>query len=273
MLPVEKIFLYLTFFSYAIAIVMLFFTVLFKKERFSGLTQRLVYLAVFLHTVLIVIRMVSAGRIPVKGNFENALTGTWITMLLLLWLGRRWTSLWKINIGVLPLVLLTLGWALQSGPPDMAPLTPAYDHPWLWIHVFFAWFGYAAFLVAAVLGVFYLIKAKNPQALPAIGDLQTLDDLAYRLVGFGFAMSTVMIASGAIWANDLYGSYWSWDPVETWSLLSWLVYGLYLHLRTTMGWRGQKAAWLAILSFSTVLISFWGVNFIESSYHIFRQMF
>lgn len=273
MLLAEKIFLYLTLFAYAIAVGALFFSLFLKKERFVLMAKKLIYLAVILHTLTVLIRMFSAGRIPVKGDFENALTSTWITMLLLLYLGRKWTSLWKINIGVVPIVLLTLGWALQSGPPDLAPLTPAYDNPWLWVHVFFAWFGYASFLVAAVLGVFYLIKDKNPQALVNFGDLLTLDDLAYRLVAFGFAMTTVMIASGSIWANDLYGSYWSWDPVETWSLLSWLIYGLYLHLRTTMGWNGQKAAWLAVISFSTVLISFWGVNFIQDSYHVFQQMF
>ncbi len=273
MLLIEKIFLYLTLFAYTLAIGLLFFSVLFKRQSLVPLTKKVIIAGIVFNTATLLARTISVGRPPVKGDYENALTAAWFTMVLLIYLGRRWRGLWKANLGVLPVVLLTLGWAMQSGPPDLAPLTPAYDNPWLWIHVFFAWFGYASFLVAAVLGAVILIRERNPKALSAFGDVGTMDELSYRLVAFGFAMTTVMIASGSIWAKDLYGSYWSWDPVETWSLLSWLVYGLYLHLRTTLGWRGTKAAWLAVLSFSTVLISFWGVNFIQDSYHIFQQMF
>jgi ABC-type transport system involved in cytochrome c biogenesis permease subunit len=80
-----------------------------------------------------------------------------------------------------------------------------------------------------------------------------------------------MIAAGSIWAKNLWGSYWSWDPVETWSLLSWLVYGVALHLRVTMGWRGRKLAWLLVFAIIGVLVSFWGVNLImEGSLHVFN---
>lgn len=273
MLLAEKVLLYLTLFTYTLAIGLLFFAIFFKRESLVSVTKKVIITGVILNTATLLVRTVSAGRPPVKGDYENALTAAWFTMVLLLYLGRRWTGLWKANIGVLPVILLTLGWAMQRGQPDLAPLTPAYDNPWLYIHVFFAWFGYASFLVAAILGIVILIRARKPEALLAFGDVRTLDELSHRLVAFGFAMTTVMIASGAIWAKDLYGSYWSWDPVETWSLLSWLVYALYLHLRTMFGWRGAKAAWLAVLSFSTVLISFWGVNFIQDSYHIFQRMF
>ncbi|MBO8126324.1 MAG: c-type cytochrome biogenesis protein CcsB [Firmicutes bacterium] len=273
MILLEKILYYLILAGYAVSAGALFFVIFLRKDKWLPVAKRLIYGAVLLHTLELAVRIISTGHLPVKGDFENALAGTWFTMVLVLFLSRRWTSLWRANIGLLPVVLLTLGWASQTGPPDLDPLTPAYNSPWLWVHVFFAWFGYSAFLVAAVLGLFYLVKERNPQRLAGLGDLRALDDLAYRLVAFGFAMTTVMIASGAIWANDLYGSYWSWDPVETWSLLSWLVYGLYLHLRTTAGWQGKKAAWLAVLAFITVLISFWGVNFIQDSYHVFQQMF
>jgi len=107
--------------------------------------------------------------------------------------------------------------------------------------------------------------------LAKLPPLEMLDDMMFRYVVFGFITDAVMIATGAIWAKDLWGNYWSWDPVETWSLVSWLLYGLVIHLRVSLGWKGSKLAWLAIVAIIGVLVSFWGVNFIvEKSAHIFN---
>ena len=101
--------------------------------------------------------------------------------------------------------------------------------------------------------------------------LDRLDELMFRSTVFGFITDAIMIAAGSIWAKSLWGSYWSWDPVETWSLLSWLIYGLALHLRITMGWRGRKLAWLLVFAIIGVLVSFWGVNLVmEGSLHVFN---
>ena len=101
--------------------------------------------------------------------------------------------------------------------------------------------------------------------------LSRLDELIFRYITFGFIMDSIMIVAGSIWAKDLWGSYWSWDPVETWSLISYLVYGTAIHLRVTMGWRDARMAWLAITLLSTVIISFFGVTFlVNSSLHIFQ---
>jgi ABC-type transport system involved in cytochrome c biogenesis permease subunit len=101
--------------------------------------------------------------------------------------------------------------------------------------------------------------------------LDRLDELIFRYVVFGFITDTIMICAGAIWAKDLWGSYWSWDPVETWSLVSWIVYGIAIHLRVTFGWRDSRFAWIAVLALSTVIISFFGVTFvIDTSLHTFQ---
>jgi ABC-type transport system involved in cytochrome c biogenesis permease subunit len=93
----------------------------------------------------------------------------------------------------------------------------------------------------------------------------------FRYVVFGFITDAIMISAGSIWAKDLWGSYWSWDPVETWSLISWLIYGIVIHLRVTLGWRGSKLAWLVIGALTTVLISFFGVNLVvDTSMHFFN---
>ena len=119
-------------------------------------------------------------------------------------------------------------------------------------------------------GAGIVLLARSRGSRPATTQhLARLDELVFRASAFGFITDTVMIAAGSIWAKDLWGSYWSWDPVETWSLLSWLIYGFALHLRITRGWRGRKLAWLLVFAIIGVLISFWGVNIVmRGSAHV-----
>ena len=140
----------------------------------------------------------------------------------------------------------------------------------LYIHIFFAWLAYAAYTVACGAGVVYLARTRGGKTVePDV--LARLDELMFRATTFGFITDAIMIGAGSIWAKNLWGSYWSWDPVETWSLLSWLCYGVALHLRITMGWRGRKLAWVLVAAIITVLISFWGVNLVmEGSEHVFN---
>ena len=100
--------------------------------------------------------------------------------------------------------------------------------------------------------------------------LEVIDENIFRFVVYGFISEAIMIVAGAIWAKDLWGNYWGWDPVEVWSLISWLLYGLAIHLRVILGWRGRRLAWLMIFLLSTVIITYWGVDiFVESSRHVF----
>jgi ABC-type transport system involved in cytochrome c biogenesis permease subunit len=100
--------------------------------------------------------------------------------------------------------------------------------------------------------------------------LEVIDENMFKFVVYGFIADAIMIVAGAIWAKDLWGSYWGWDPVEVWSLISWLLYGLAIHLRVTLGWRGRRLAWLMIFLISTVIITYWGINaVVEQSRHIF----
>ena len=148
---------------------------------------------------------------------------------------------------------------------------------WLGIHVFFAWLAFGAFALAMGTGIIYLLKdrdsrreQKNP-VFERFPSLARLDELMFRYVLFGFITHAVMIASGAIWARDLWGAYWSWDPVETWSLITWLLYGVAIHLRVTLGWKGRRLAWVVALAIVAVIITFFGVTFVvESSNHIFN---
>jgi len=161
--------------------------------------------------------------------------------------------------------------------PTLSPLAASLKTFWLVIHVYFAWLAYGAFTLAFAAGVLYLLKERNAtRRTPSsfydrFPMLDRLDELIFRYIVFGFITDAVMIASGAIWAKDLWGNYWSWDPVETWSLVSWLTYGIIIHLRVTMGWRGKRLAWIAVLAIIGIIITFFGVTFVvESSLHFFN---
>ena len=134
---------------------------------------------------------------------------------------------------------------------------PALQHPlMLTTHVLFAVLGYGAAAVASAAGILYLLKPLVSWA--GIPSLDRLDELGYRAVVFAFPLLTVMNIQGAIWANIAWGKYWSWDPKETAALMTWLIYGAYIHARVTKDWRGNRAAWLLILGFVAVLFTFFG---------------
>ncbi|MEI6305957.1 MAG: c-type cytochrome biogenesis protein CcsB [Deltaproteobacteria bacterium] len=149
---------------------------------------------------------------------------------------------------------------------EARPLPPVLQSNWFWIHALLAFFSYAAFTIAAGVAVMYLLqrhflKAKHFgglfQKLPA---LDTMDEISYRCMAFGFPLLTVAIISGAIWSQKAMGSYWIWDPKQTWSLITWLIYAALLHGRLSAGWRGRRAALLSIVGFIVLLITFFGMK-------------
>ncbi|HET6922578.1 MAG TPA: cytochrome c biogenesis protein CcsA [Anaeromyxobacteraceae bacterium] len=249
----------------------------FGKPRARRVAFWVAAAAFGLETAAIAARWVATGHGPVMRTYENSLAGSWFLFLIFLGVSRGVPRARSLLVGVLPIVLLMVGNGIMSNP-EHEPLLPPYQSGWLWIHVAFAWFAYGSFLVAAVLGGLHLWKAKRadagaapPRTAPEVaGEGQgaallpppaILDELSLKSVIFGFVSHTVMLGAGAIWAHGLWGRYWSWDPVETWSLITWVVYGLYLHLRVTYGWRGRRAAWLAIACAAAVIITFGGMGF------------
>ena len=147
-------------------------------------------------------------------------------------------------------------------------LAPALQSWWIWVHIIGASTGFASVLIAAGLGLMYLLKEKNAGGIyDKLPEPQALDNLAYRFVAAGFIMYGLMIVSGCFWSNTVKGNYWNWDPVEVWSLISWLIYGIYLHLRITFGWRGRKLAWYALIAVVVMIVSYWGVPFGVETFH------
>lgn len=261
--------------AYAFAVLTVTSSLIFKKPSAAAWSWRLSWAAFAFHSASIAVRWIAAGRLPYVLDYENIVMGTWVVTLLYLAVGLCWRQLRLAGVGVLPFVLLSLGVA-STLPSAITPVTAPYRSIWLGVHVTFAWATYAAYTVCASFAFLELMKGRADSQrfawLERFPEPEVLAERTLKYVGYGFLVNGVMIASGAIWAHDLWGAYWQWDPVETWSLLTWLAYGLYLHAYYTLGWRGKRLAWIAIFALFGVLMTFWGVQFVPSSYHLFKSL-
>jgi len=272
MAPLESVFVWITIFLYGIISALYIYSIVFRNEKVLGRAGYLVGVAFILHTAGILARYAAIGNLPVASDYETGLGGSWVVVAFTLYVLLRHKSLRAVGVGTIPFSLLLLGFGLMR-EPVLVPMTASVRSFWLYIHVFFAWLAFGAYAVAAGLGIIYLLKEKHPdkEFYAKFPDFPKLDDLMFKYVVFGFVTDAVMIASGAIWAKDLWGNYWSWDPVETWSLVTWLIYGLAIHLRLTMGWKGRKMARLVIFAISGMVITYFGINFfVKTSLHFFQ---
>lgn len=171
-----------------------------------------------------------------------------------------------IGAVVMPLAFLSMAYASLS--PDInariQPLLPALKSNWLIAHVITCFVGYAAFAIAFALSLMFLFKTKKAASAlsiwPKIPEPRVLDELTHQMVLLGFLFLTAGIITGAVWANAAWGRYWGWDPKETWSLITWLIYAVLLHTRLMQGWKGRRAAFFSIVGFMAVLFTYFGVN-------------
>jgi cytochrome c-type biogenesis protein CcsB len=225
------------------------------------------------HTIAIVFRWVESyqlgiGHAPLSNLYESLIFFSWTIILLYLIVEMR-TASKSIGAFATPIAFLSLAYASFSNniKDSIQPLVPALQSNWLTAHVMTCFFGYAAFALAFGLSLMYLIKKSeilnpNSRFYNLIPDAGTLDELTYQMVVIGFLMLTLGIITGSVWAHSAWGSYWSWDPKETWSLITWLVYAALLHGRMIRGWKGKRLATLSILGFICVLFTYFGVNYL-----------
>ena len=174
---------------------------------------------------------------------------------------------------VIPIAFVILAAAALLPNKGIGEIPPALRSYWLFIHVPLSFLGDAMFVLAFASGVMYLLqenqlKGKNPGVFyHRLPSLEVLDSVNYRALTIGFPLLTLGIITGSIWAQYAWGSYWQWDPKETWSLITWLIYAAVLHARLTVGWRGRKAALFSIVGFAAVLFTFLGVNLVLRGLH------
>ncbi|MGL4830956.1 MAG: c-type cytochrome biogenesis protein CcsB [Propionibacteriaceae bacterium] len=222
------------------------------------LADLLAMLALATATVGLICRMIAVGHAPFSNQYEYAYSFAWGILLVLV------AFLVKFGERVLALLALPIAFGMLaycgSMSAEAAPLVPALQNNWLLpAHVFAAVVGYGAAAVGAAAAILYLLADKiHLRAMPT---KEFLDELGYKAIVIAFPCITVMLVLGAVWADIAWGRYWSWDPKETAALVTWLIYGAYLHARVVRGWRGTKAAWLLVLGFVAVMFTFLGNAF------------
>lgn len=212
-------------------------------------------LALLLLTASLVVRFFATGHAPFANHYEFAVSFAWGMILAHVYFEWRY-RVRTLALVVLPVILAMLVYA-STLSYEANPLVPALQNsPLLTLHVFTAALAYGAAVVSFGAGVMYLLAPRITwHGWPK---KETLDELGYQAVIITFPLLTVMIILGAIWANIAWGSYWSWDPKETAALVTWLIYGAYLHARVVRDWRGRKAAWLLVLGFAAILFTYFG---------------
>lgn len=260
----EAIFL-LAFILYTGSAIAFFVHVALKKELAGKLAVWAAVIGFIVHNVAMVLRIIESGRLPFSNQFEFANSFTWGIVLCYLVLHYRY-KFTAVGAFVMPLAFLMMGYASML-PKDIKPLMPALQSGWLNFHVSTAIVSYGSFAVACGLSVMYLIGLKNDKSS---FDREASDYLSYRVIAFGFLMLSLVIITGAIWAKHAWSRYWGWDPKETWSLITWIIYAAYLHLRFNRGWHGKAAAWFAVIGFICVIFTFVGVNILLPGIHSYR---
>jgi cytochrome c-type biogenesis protein CcsB len=220
----------------------------------------------------VVLRGLAAGRPPWGNMYEFTITAMLLIVaayLVMVWrTGARWLGL--------PVTLLAAvgnGLAVTVFYVAIAPLVPALHSVWFVIHIIAAAISGAAFNIGGLLTVLFLVKqraekrGRGPGYLARIPSVRKLDLYAYRFFAFAFPLWTFTVAAGAVWAEYAWGRYWGWDPKETWALVTWVVYACYLHARSTAGWRGTRAAVIALIGLASFWFNFVGINLLVSGLH------
>ena len=247
-------------------------------------------------------RWIVAGYFPLSNLYESLLFLTWTLLTIYLYVENKTKS--KLMGAILiPVALLINGFANLTLPADMqkaSPLVPALQSNWLMMHVSMMMLSYATLIMGSLLCLLFLVISKYQDVdLQLVGDsslplynvmldyyeaklfspsdevselgklklLQSLDNWSYRIIGLGFPFLTIGIIAGGVWANEAWGSYWSWDPKETWALITWIVFATYLHSRITKGWEGKKTAVLGSIGFFVIWVCYLGVNFLGKGLH------
>ena len=219
------------------------------------------------------------GHAPLTNMYESLVFFAWCTTLFYLALEFRFKTR-VMGAFVMPCVAVAMAYASFSDRIDdqISPLIPALQSNWLIAHVVTCFIGYGAFAVAGGLGLMYLLRqsaensAKPSSLAGSLPELRMIDDLTHKTIVFGFMWLSAGIITGAVWANEAWGTYWSWDPKETWSIITWFLYASTLHARFTRGWRGRRIAWMALAGFFAVFFTYFGVNFFLSGLHSYGSV-
>ncbi len=252
----------------------------FKNKKVGQVGLGLAIVGVLIQTAALGLRwyesyQMGIGHAPLTNMYESLVFFAWCTTIFYIFMEFKFKAS-VIGAFVMPFAFTAMAYAsfAKGINQQISPLIPALQSNWLIAHVMTCFIGYGAFAVAGGLGMMYLLKkSADKRGLSektltgSLPELKVIDDLTHKTIVFGFMWLSAGIITGAVWANEAWGTYWSWDPKETWSIITWFVYALTLHARFTRGWNGSRIAWLAIIGFVSVFFTYFGVNFLLSGLH------
>ena len=257
---------------YLVSTVFYLLSLLNRKEVLEKTGYYVLLAAFVVHLAGTTFRYVLAGYTPITNLHESLSFFALCTAAFFVYLRRSYRIAGLGSI-ILPFIAAMVTWAVTM-PSPIRPLPPVLQSYWLPIHTIFAFLGNAIFLVGFVVSIVYLLaerdlkkKKKLHTIFRSFPSLETLDRINYRCMSYGFPFLTAAIITGSIWAETAWGHPWNWDPKETWSLITWIVYAILIHNRFVIGWRGRKTAYLMILGFISVVVTFLGVNLIIGGLH------
>jgi len=273
-------------FSSLIAMITYWISLYMPKNNFVfKLGNLLVILSNFIFALTLLLRWIGENYFPLSNLYESLIFLSWGISTIHLFIEYQ-TKSRLIGAIATPIMFFLSGFSSLTLPTDMQkalPLVPSLQSNWLMMHVTMMMISYATLIVGSLLSILYLafnlvqqrstVKIAKSDTLVTTSNfsklslLQTVDIWSYRIIGLGFPFLTIGIISGAVWANEAWGSYWSWDPKETWALITWLVFAMYLHSRLLKGWQGEKAAILGSFGFFVIWICYLGVNFLGKGLH------
>ena len=219
--------------------------------------------------VALALRMQATGHLPVNSVYEFLLLFSFVLMAFnIFWLLK--VKLYPISLFMLGVSALLLGISFYQAD-TVTPLLPALQSNWRVSHVLTAIISYASFALAFALGIFYLItvRTKKDGTLSEAKKERGIfvERLMYNAVVFGFIFLSLLIITGAMWAEDAWGIWWSWDPKETWALITWIIYAVYLHLHSRPSWKGRKGCYLSVAGFACVMFTLLGVTYLMGGLH------
>jgi cytochrome c-type biogenesis protein CcsB len=275
----------------------LFFSMIFywislsipKNNLLFKISTIFIFVSNILFAITLCLRWIGDGYFPLSNLYESLIFLSWAISSIHLFLENKTKS--RI-VGAIssPILFLISGFSSLTLPIEMQkslPLVPSLQSNWLMMHVSMMMVSYATLIIGSLFSILYLaffnfvsrdskilVQADNSEISTVINLnsskyslLETIDTWSYRIIGLGFPFLTIGIISGAVWANEAWGSYWSWDPKETWALITWLIFAIYLHSRLLKGWQGKNAAILGSVGFFVIWICYLGVNFLGKGLH------
>lgn len=240
--------------------------VIFRREISLNRGWYLSLIALIPHSVALAIRWFVQGHGPYMIKYEVLSSNAWICIVFFLLITRKHPSFLPSGIIAVPVCFIIMTAGLFTNP-DIRMLPPSLRSIWLVIHVIFNKLAMGSFLIAFSASILYIVKEKRVKGFLSSLSMDLLDTYGYKFAAMGFFFWSITIVAGAIWANESWGRYWGWDPVEVWSLITWLLFGFYLHMRRFYGWRGRKASYFMIICFIASVLSILVIPMIVESLH------